>query len=438
MRLKNLKKNVYAANRWLIITAFLFSSCDNSNYVPELFEKPDETEIEYTFFDPSDSLNITQCDAEEFASMFMDELGKTDNTFKAVGLHYSSRKTTIVPDNNNEPAVYVINLDPDGFCIVSATKKTETILAYSDQGKFDLNNIPSGLIDWLSEKVEVIQEIKNDHYDAQMMPAVPVNSSNATGGGNYTKTIVNAYGPLLKTKWGQGYPYNYLCPGGCSESGGHCKAGCVAIAAAQIIRYWQPFMPYNFNPYYWNDMPNIAAYISENELLKSNGYYSMARLIHDVGVAVDMDYGCGSSGAETPDIVDVFYRKYSFFYPGSYQELTNSKAKPKVIENIKNKQPVIMRGKDKKQTIINLLKNNINGHCWVCDGYKKITRMKGNVVGSTQELFHMNWGWDGWCDGWFTMDLEFVESDSYYTNSENGKYVYKRGYILGIRANNLK
>ena len=34
--------------------------------------------------------------------------------------------------------------------------------------------------------------------------------------------------------------------------------------------------------------------------------------------------------------------------------------------------------------------NDEGGHAWNCDGYD-------------DELFHMNWGWGGQSDGWFTV-----------------------------------
>lgn len=60
--------------------------------------------------------------------------------------------STVYQDNGN-PAMYVVNYANDvGFVIVSATKDTEPILAYSETGSFSLDNIegsPVGM--WLSD-----------------------------------------------------------------------------------------------------------------------------------------------------------------------------------------------------------------------------------------------------------------------------------------------
>ena len=156
------RKFFFEANGLVLSVALLFFSCNQEITIDNEPEPESGLVEEYAFINPDDTLNISLCEAEGIATLFMDELGGSDNTFKSAGAHHSSRKTFVIPDDNLEPAVYAINLDPDGFCIVAATKKTETILAYSDQGKFDPDNLPMGVADWLCEKIEVIQEVRND------------------------------------------------------------------------------------------------------------------------------------------------------------------------------------------------------------------------------------------------------------------------------------
>ena len=431
----------FKASGLALLSAITLFSCKEECSLADEIETNDYLLDEYAFFDPTDTLNVSVCDAEDIATLFMDKVGGIDNTFKSSGLHYSSRKTDVIPDDNMEPAIYVVNLEPEGFCVVSATKKTESILAYSDQGNFDLNNLPDGLAEWLSENVELIQFIRSCEPEGQMVPAVAVlgsgsgcggNSSNGGGTNTGTKIDTETYGPLLKTEWGQDYPFNIMCPdNNCYNGDENCLAGCVAIAAAQIVRYYQPIMVYNFNPYYWNDMPNKKYPIKSDEFIrKDRGYLSMARLIHDIGVAVDMDYGCEGSRAEMEKIPGVLSNKFGFYYGGNYQELSNSKASPKLIDNIKHKQPVIMSGYRTKKLLGLVYRNR---HAWVCDGYKKITHKKGNNVTGTEEYFHMNWGWGGKDNGWFTLDLKLYQSDNGY--DENKGYIYKKSYITGIKYN---
>ena len=149
----------------------------------------------------------------------------------------------------------------------------------------------------------------------------------------------------------------------------------------------------------------------------------MTRFIHEIGIALNMEYECRASYAYTSDIPGVLSREYKFNSCGKYQIMDITEAEAKVISNIKNKQPVIMNG---KATQIWNGSSYIygNGHAWVCDGYKKV---------KNQNLFHMNWGWNGDCNGWYTIGLSFAENDK----SSSGaceKYVYLRGFITDIKA----
>jgi len=40
-----------------------------------------------------------------------------------------------------------------------------------------------------------------------------------------------------------------------------------------------------------------------------------------------------------------------------------------------------------------------SGHTWICDWYRQTT-----FATSTYLLFSMNWGWSGWCDGWYAFN----------------------------------
>ena len=43
-------------------------------------------------------------------------------------------------------------------------------------------------------------------------------------------------GPLIKTQWDQGDPYNSMCP---EKDGQHCLVSCGATAEAQLLYYHQ-------------------------------------------------------------------------------------------------------------------------------------------------------------------------------------------------------
>ena len=141
-----------------------------------------------------------------------------------------------------------------------------------------------------------------------------------------TMIATTTVGHLLQTTWGQGTPYNQLCPEGdqnCAAcpGGGHPSngtvVGCVATAAAQIMKYWRyPSSGTGSHPYSWSgdvscDGPgtptNLSATFSDsydwaNMLNSYSGSYNatqaaaVAELCYEFGVACEMDYGRCASG----------------------------------------------------------------------------------------------------------------------------------------------
>ena len=86
----------------------------------------------------SNSNVITKDDAAFVADKFME--------------HPTSRgvqhETTYLYNSDGDKIGYIINYDK-GYCIVSSSKDLPPILAYSDEGRFDINNIAlTGLSVW--------------------------------------------------------------------------------------------------------------------------------------------------------------------------------------------------------------------------------------------------------------------------------------------------
>ena len=414
---KNSRRFLAVANCWLLISAIMFVSCSKSDEPLPLAEEIDNDGIEYTFIDPSDTLNVTICEAEDIASAFMDDLVETDNTLKAAGMRYSTRKATIIPDDNNEPAMYVVNLYPEGWCIVSATKKTQSVLAFSDEGKFDVKelNAESGLFDWIDENVEIVQLARKDTNCGAWINSI---SSNKVVRKNAIFTQkMRKIGPLLNTSWGQQVPYNNKIPKRCfidnySGVNVNAYAGCVTIAATQVAKYYGYS---TYKSYNWNLMKDkyetTSNYIPIN--YTNNEANAVATLVADIAYILNADYGCNSTGAVTKNIINVF-KKFGYKNSGVYQELSDENAIPLVKSELENGHPVIMRGSSNA--------NVLGGHCWVCDGYRYSTHSKEH-----RPFFHMNWGWNGSPEGWYNIDYTYVESSRLL-------YPYNKAYITGIRV----
>ena len=136
---------------------------------------------------------------------------------------------------NDIAAFYVFNTT-NGFVIVAGDDCETPIIGYSHEGRFDPNNVPIQMEDYLQDFVARIQYGIDNHIEADEHTVRQWEWVKTTGKLNERKGN-RAVEPLLTEKWHQGCLYNSLCPemsGPCS----HAEVGCVAVAMGQIMHYW--------------------------------------------------------------------------------------------------------------------------------------------------------------------------------------------------------
>mgnify|MGYP002524065286 CR=1 FL=1 len=112
---------------------------------------------------------------------------------------------------------------------------------------------------------------------------------------------------------------------------------------------------------------------------------AIAQLMYDCGVATNMEYRSTGSGTELSYAVNALVRNFSYdkdirleyrkFYDDDVWENM-------LYENLSKGMPLVCSGSA----------NFVERHAYVCDGY----RSDGN-------LFHFNWGWGGYDDGYFLL-----------------------------------
>jgi hypothetical protein len=185
--------------------------------------------------------------------------------------------------------------------------------------------------------------------------------------------------------WNQAPFYNDEC--NVHNGNNVVPTGCVATGAAIKMRYhsWPPLgagshaytdssgsIQYSHSvtfsnwSYAWASMPTT-------DLTNTNA--EVARAMYHCGVMVDMDYETGSSGAQTPDIARA--NQY-FHYRGAVGNYSFDKNG--IIESVRALLPVNVGG---------------GGHSVVVDGYRD----------TPSEAFHINAGWGGQCNAWYTVGL---------------------------------
>lgn len=267
----------------------------------------------------------------------------------------SLMKAPGVDKNTAVNPYYIFNRgDNDGFVIISSDDRAPKILGYSDKGKFDFNNLPPQLSAMLEQYSEQISSLTATSPD-------PSWSSNS-------RAISEGEGKLLETaNWGQSYPYNAQCP---VIDGVQCPTGCVATAMAIVMKYhnWP-------EGYDWDAMPMS---------MPENPMESLSSLMSDAGDAVYMNYSPYESGANMNWVGHRLQNRFKYSPECQYISSANFSYNEWVTllkNNLDNDEPVIYGGTD--------LSNSLS-HAFIIDGYK-------------DDLYHINWGWDGVCNGYFIL-----------------------------------
>jgi hypothetical protein len=141
-------------------------------------------------------------------------------------------------NNNLDTLYYVFNvIDEDGFIIIAADQRVHPIIGVSYNGKYEKNNQPPAFVEWMEYRSKEIQYAKEYNLNSgneisALWEQQELNSYSAE---------INSVSPLLKTTWNQSCFYNDKCPYDINAPNGYCSrvpAGCVAIAMAQVMKYW--------------------------------------------------------------------------------------------------------------------------------------------------------------------------------------------------------
>ena len=290
--------------------------------------------------------------------------------------------------------MYIYNrADAKGFVIVSGDDSTRPIIAYSNEGNFEVNDIADATRWMLSSWCDQIEASREANIP-------PLN-----GGIIFDDDDDEVEELLYETaKWNQGEPYNRLSP---HYVDGKAPSGCVATAICIVMRYhcWPDrgvgtTPAYTINrgegkqswdvpanelgqEYKWDKMP----------LEYKRGEYStyegdaVAELMYDVGTAMNMGWAPGGSGAVTGLMIERMakYFKYTkasrWMNSSSYTEAEWVKL---LSQNVRDYGPTVGAG---------------GGHAYVVDGYDK------------RGYFHLNYGWGGSADGFYYLpDNDFCRS----------------------------
>ena len=265
-------------------------------------------------------------------------------------------------------AYYVFNNDAGGFVIIAGDDAVTPVLGYTSTGSFDAENLPDGLKDLLKSYERQIAAL-GDNYVA-----------NQTA----TRTAFTGEKLLNTAKWNQSNPFNKYTPN-------NYVTGCVATAGAIVMKHHgYPAKGTGSHSYTWNGQDLTANFEHDYDWANMPTKYTVgndeafdgvARLMSDLGVAVEMKYAKGGSGASMEDLLTALkkyfgYSKYArlLAIADLGAEVWNDRLRAEIDAN----RPILYSAVD----------SNKGGHSFVIDGYK-------------DESFSVNWGWGGYCDGFY-------------------------------------
>ncbi len=316
---------------------------------------------------------------------------------------------------------YCFSIKPQGFILVPALKELAPIKAYSDENDLDINSdAPQGMAALLRDVLQRRTQLYVDRYGS--MDARQPQTGDVLFGreqrlqwDNYLVDKVTFdhnlsqgefrdvtdVGPLLTTKWHQFDPYNQLCPMG---DGGRCVVGCVATAAVQILAYHQwPICGTGSHIYWWagdtycgGSTPGAYLTADYTDLydwanMADNCDYgctaaqqnALSELSYEMAVAFNMDFSYCGSGTYTymaQSVLPLYFRYKSQIQMKQRSDYSQTAWSVAIQGQLSNNLPILY---------------SIYSHCIVCDGWR--------AAGPPDQV-HMNYGWGGSQNAWYTID----------------------------------
>ena len=372
------------------------------------------------------SQEVTELSAIKMANyyfqMFQSENKDSDNNGDSIMIanHKLTMPEQISPSGRANMWLVPVS---DGWILLSGSMKATPILAYIPSLKKPVyDSMPPAAQELLDGYEDYIDYINNDlskNIDSRWSEILNYSEEEIA----YRASMTSQVGPLLTVQWGQSGGgscgtnkiYNKFCPTVVDPS--RCNkapAGCVAVAIAQIMWYWNwPYaaqIPQTIGGndtiltfYDWSKMPT-----SINNSTSMEEVDMIAGFLRDCGYKLGMNYGAGGSSAGDDDAEKALK---AFGYDENTIDLRHkwitSGWTNMLRTNIDNGQPVYYCGYSK---VI-----GGKGHTFVVDGYQT-----GN-----SPIYHINWGWKGLYNGWYNIDDAYINDTTHYEHWQTA--------IFGIR-----
>ena len=374
--------------------------------------------------------SVSKEQARQIASQFLQ--GKSVSKRAPAQTEFQLQVALDAVDAEGQPYIYAVNMgQQNGFVLVSGDDRFREVLGYSDTGSFDNADMPENMKAWLQGYVDEMKRLDAIGYK-------PSTSTSRRASG-----IKTAIENLVQTQWDQDTPFNNETPTytgviGYDEdynpvSGAvHYVIGCVATAMAQLVNYHGqktgkptgtlmdipayttetlklsvPAVP--VSTFDWGNMANV--YNDESTVAQNN---AVSRLMISCASSVEMDYEEGGSGAITANAPAALKKYFGFDETTKYVNRADylySQWMDLIYNELSNSRPVLYSGS-----------SSGGGHAFIVDGY------------DGDELFHVNWGWGGYCDSYFSLSvLNPGDNSGIGASTSNDGYSLFQGAVIGAQ-----
>lgn len=309
-----------------------------------------------------------------------------------------------------EPAAYLFEKEGQkGYVVLAADDGVDAVLGYSDAPTATDGTIPpqmQGMLDFYALEIEALRA-------GNVRQTLPSKAST---------TERAPIAPMIKTKWGQGTPYNDQTP---TINDQHCLTGCGATAVAQVLAYHrfpaqatgEGYCYYTVNseqkqefydlgePIDWANMPEVVPQTAAQNA-------AVAQLMKICGYAIHMKYGLQWSESDMFGITSAAVSHFGFD-PATTLAHMNHHAigewESLLYGSLQAGCPIVYRGYGNSQ----------GGHIFVCDGY------------ASDGYFHFNWGWNGQSDGYFKVSA--LNPDQVFTGTEMSGFSQGQYAVLNMK-----
>ena len=285
--------------------------------------------------------------------------------------------------------VYLVDLEPEGWFLVSGDLRAESVLAFSPEGEYhtgkSLEDNPAN--SWVSSYSSQVDFIKT-------VEEAPVSRS-----WDYTEGVhddlkaddIITVSPLIEVNWNQGKGWNAYCPEDAEGPDGRVYVGCVAVAMGQAMSvYGYPVRGNGIHSYYHPFYGTLEVDYSKSEYLweqMSAGSPDTlnAKLLYQNAVSVNMNFGPDGSSASSSAVPEALRTHFLYSKFITYQRSSNFTElswKKLILDELSKGHPLIYRGEPA---------DGSSAHAFNIDGVIE------------NNLFHLNWGWGGTNNGYYLL-----------------------------------